>query len=304
MGEKDGDIMKSSRDSEDKGAMYFIWNPDKREFCGRSGSSWLKIGVFYVIFYLLLAGFWTVMLLVFYQTLDYYTPRWQLGDSRIGTNPGLGFRPLPHPDNVDSTLIWFTHGSAREWDYWVTSLDQYLQPYTGGRQFGEHVRSCDFSSHYPEPHVCNFHLEDISQFCSKANNFGFDVGRPCILLKINRIYGWKPEPYSNFSLPATMPEHVRTSYDPNYVYISCDGENPADKENIGPITYYPPNGGIPNYYFPFTNLDGYLSPFVFVRFMKPATGVLINIECKAWAANIKHDRTDRMGSVHLELLID
>lgn len=35
-----------------------------------------------------------------------------------------------------------------------------------------------------------------------------------------------------------------------------------------------------------------------------AAGVLINIECKAWAKNIKHDRQDRRGSVHFELMID
>lgn len=39
------------------------------------------------------------------------------------------------------------------------------------------------------------------------------------------------------------------------------------------------------------------------RFSLPA-GVLINIECKAWARNIKHDRADRRGSVHFELMID
>lgn len=33
-------------------------------------------------------------------------------------------------------------------------------------------------------------------------------------------------------------------------------------------------------------------------------GVLINIECKAWARNIHHDRTDRRGSVHFELMVD
>jgi hypothetical protein len=33
-------------------------------------------------------------------------------------------------------------------------------------------------------------------------------------------------------------------------------------------------------------------------------GVLINIECKAWAKNIAHDRADRRGSVHFELMID
>lgn len=81
-------------------------------------------------------------------------------------------------------------------------------------------------------------------------------------------------------------------------------QNPADKENIGTVEYFPPDGGIEFKYFPFTNQPGYLSPFVFVHFQKPAYGVLINVECKAWAKNIKHDRMDREGSVHFELLID
>lgn len=33
-------------------------------------------------------------------------------------------------------------------------------------------------------------------------------------------------------------------------------------------------------------------------------GIIINVECKAWAHNIKHDRKDRVGSVHFELMID
>jgi sodium/potassium-transporting ATPase subunit beta len=32
--------------------------------------------------------------------------------------------------------------------------------------------------------------------------------------------------------------------------------------------------------------------------------VLINVECKAWAKNIHHDRAERRGSVHFELMID
>lgn len=304
MADKDGELVIKSDEPEDEGLRAFIWNPNKGEFCGRNGSSWLKIGIFYVIFYFLLAGFWVVMLLVFYQTLDYYSPKWTLDASRIGTNPGLCFRPLPHPDNVDSTLIWFTHGSAREWDYWVKSLGKFLDAYEPGRQTGEYLQTCITGEHYTNPHVCPFDLDSISKVCSRSNNFGYDVGKPCVLIKINRIYGWLPEPYRNDSLPSKMPDHIRASYNPNNVYISCAGENPADMENIGPIEYFPSNGTIDNYYFPFTNLDGYLSPFVWVHFQKPATGVLINIECKAWASNIQHDRTDRKGSVHFELLID
>lgn len=30
----------------------------------------------------------------------------------------------------------------------------------------------------------------------------------------------------------------------------------------------------------------------------------MNVECKAWARNIIHDRINRLGSVHFEVLID
>lgn len=90
---------------------------------------------------------------------------------------------------------------------------------------------------------------------------------------------------------------------PSIPWHDCVEQNPADKENIGPIEYTP-SQTIRSNFFPFENQHGYLSPFVMVRFANPARGVLINIECKAWAKNIKHDRAEREGSVHFELLID
>jgi hypothetical protein len=32
--------------------------------------------------------------------------------------------------------------------------------------------------------------------CTLERNYGYKEGKPCILLKLNRIYGWKPEPYN------------------------------------------------------------------------------------------------------------
>ena len=49
------------------------------------------------------------------------------------------------------------------------------------------------------------------------------------------------------------------------VWISCEGENPADIENIGLVNYYP-HPGFPTYYYPFTNVQGYQSPLVAVEF--------------------------------------
>lgn len=109
--------------------------------------------------------------------------------------------------------------------------------------------------------------------------------------------------------------------------MSCEGENPADQENIGPVNYLPIRG-FPGYFYPYQNSEGYLSPLVAVHFQRPKReysiwqaivihmtfmiisisyllgGIIINVECKAWARNIHHDRKERIGSVHYELLID
>lgn len=54
----------------------------------------------------------------------------------------------------------------------------------------------------------------------------------------------------------------------NTVWVSCEGENPADVENIGPIEYYP-RQGFPGYYYPYENSEGYLSPLVAIHFKQP-----------------------------------
>lgn len=54
----------------------------------------------------------------------------------------------------------------------------------------------------------------------------------------------------------------------NTVWVSCDGENPADVENMG-VVYYYPTRGFTGEYFPFKNQPGYLSPVVAVHFKAP-----------------------------------
>lgn len=53
------------------------------------------------------------------------------------------------------------------------------------------------------------------------------------------------------------------------IWISCEGENPADIEYLGPIRYFPKVQGFPGYYYPFENTEGYLSPLVAVQFERP-----------------------------------
>lgn len=94
-----------------------------------------------------------------------------------------------------------------------------------------------------------------------------------------QIYDWIPDLYANSSeLPEAAPNHLRqyiadkeAAKDPmvgNMVWMSCEGENPADRENIGEIDYFP-YPGIPKYYFPYQNQKGYLSPAIFAHLKNP-----------------------------------
>ena len=72
-----------------------------------------------------------------------------------------------------------------------------------------------------------------------------------------------PDDLKNF-ISTSATEHQKD----NMVWFSCEGENPADIEHIGEIEWYP-SPGVPKYFFPYTNQDGYLSPIVFAHFKNP-----------------------------------
>jgi len=71
---------------------YFLYNPDTGEFLSRTPLSWLKITVFYIIYYCFLAAFWLGCLNIFFLTLPdaQMGPKWTMDASIIGTNPGKG----------------------------------------------------------------------------------------------------------------------------------------------------------------------------------------------------------------------
>ncbi|KAK4880060.1 hypothetical protein RN001_008206 [Aquatica leii] len=296
----------------------FLWNSETHQFLGRTGGSWGKIILFYLLFYAALIGFFAAMLTIFYQTLDDKKPKWQLDRSLIGSNPGLGFRPMPPESNVESTLIWYKASDETSTQYWREQLNDFLKPYIKERSPDGAVSKCDQGIPPPagNERVCEVQVTNWHPCTPSAGyNFNSSEGGPCIFLKLNKIFGWEPDYYSYSTIPELMPsdlkQHIkkkedtygRNSTNLKVVWVSCEGENPGDIENIGPIHYHP-DLGFDGRYFPFLNVDKYLSPLVVVYFERPTRGVLINIECKAWAKNIVHDRMDKRGSVHFELMID
>lgn len=97
----------------------------------------------------------------------------------------------------------------------------------------------------------------------------------------SQIYNWVPDTYDDLNnLPAEMPDDLKShikSLPPaarKQIWVSCTGEHPLDNEKMGPIQYYP-RRGFPSYYFPYQNLDGYMSPLIAVQFERPQCKIII-----------------------------
>ncbi|VVD05603.1 unnamed protein product [Leptidea sinapis] len=281
----------------------FIYNEETGAFLGRTTKSWAKIILFYIIFYAALISLFAVCMATFMQHfINPRVPRLQLQGSLIGTSPGLGFRPLP--EDVRSTLIWYKGTGYDSYKYWEDQLIDFLSVYKKKGQTagaGQNIYNCDFKNLPPVGKVCDVDIRGWEP-CIEENHFSF-----------HKIYGWRPEFYNDTeNLPHDMPKDLQTSiknitsYNRDYantVWVSCQGETPTDKENIGPL-HYIPHPGFPGFYYPYNNAEGYLSPLVAVHLVRPRTGIIINIECRAWARNIKYNRKEKLGMAHFEIMIE
>jgi sodium/potassium-transporting ATPase subunit beta len=114
--------------------------------------------------------------------------------------------------------------------------------------------------------------------CTSAKKFGYEEGKPCIFLKLNKIYNWAPDYYKdsndlNDLMPESLKAHIKKygsdRKNSEVVWVSCEGENPADIENLGTdVKYYSLGGeqGFLGTYFPYINTQNYLQPLVAVQF--------------------------------------
>ncbi|RWS03108.1 sodium/potassium-transporting ATPase subunit beta-like protein [Dinothrombium tinctorium] len=299
--------------SSKKPFLNFVYNKNTGQFCGRTPGSWAKIILFYIIFYSCLATFWAIMLLLFYAKVDYNEPKWQLAHSLIGTNPGLSFRPRAPASEFDMSLIWFSSSAPKSYEKQVKEILRFIEeenrPLSANYyKIGENT-SCLFDEPQKQPEqFCLFEMAEIPEemncLFNENESFGYNKGTPCVIFKLNRIFGWIPESYNQTQINEMKKKFPKffENLKEGHIYITCEGENAVDVENIKKVTVHPKEG-ISFKYFPFRNRPGYVSPYVFVQF-EVRHGVLINIECKAWANNIKQERIDREGSVRFQILVD
>ena len=98
--------MNTSYENPDEKAKFANMEAENKEGFFKRNISPLKAILYLVFFSVGLCSFWGLLLWVFYQTLDNYTPKLQQGGAFIGSNPGLGYRPRLDDKDPYSSLIW------------------------------------------------------------------------------------------------------------------------------------------------------------------------------------------------------
>lgn len=291
----------------------FIWNPEDRTFLDRGGLAWARLIIFYIAFYTIIALIWAACFALFdFAVLNEDRPVLSGEQNVLRLNPSLSY--IPQPDYYTSLIRYRNSrfSSARKYIDDLVAFTQWYEEY--GQQnilsANEQTRDCSADGKNPDPmnFVCRFNL-DVGRRCNAYVNFGFVDGDPCIVLKLNRVYGWVPDP---------VDEGISSNASNTGVLVKCQGRTPTDRDFIKQICYHYTSNGwdgtdgyckegygvFEQYFFPYLKQVRYMSPLVFVEFKGITRNVVTMIECWAEAKNIKLDRTYRIGMVQFEILID
>ncbi|KAM7410498.1 hypothetical protein PAMA_001779 [Pampus argenteus] len=287
----------SGNKESDGGWQRFVWNSEKGEFLGRTGLSWLKIFLFYVIFYGCLAGIFIGTIQAMLLTLSNYKPTYQ---DRVAP-PGLS-----HTPHVDKAEISFNKSNKETYQKYITGMMTLLANYSDDRQ----VEPMKFEDCGVTPQsykdrgnleigigqrkACRFSRTWLSSCSGETDpSFGFAEGKPCLIVKLNRIVNFRPRaPVNN----QTLPEPLQAKAQPNLIPIFCKNKREEDEGKIGEIKYFGFDGGFPLQYYPYYGKllqPQYLQPLVAIQFTNLTMGQEMRIECKAYGENIDYSDKDR-----------
>ncbi|XP_077054961.1 sodium/potassium-transporting ATPase subunit beta-1a [Siphateles boraxobius] len=286
----------SAKKEGDGGWKSFIWNSDKKEFLGRTGGSWFKIFSFYVIFYGCLAGIFIGTIQAMLLTLSNYKPTYQ---DRVAP-PGLSHSPRP-----EKAELSFSMSNKDSYSAYVDNIENFLKPYHKDNQTDDKFEDCgetpqtykdrgELESSDGIRKACRFQRSLLKE-CSGENDksYGFSEGKPCLIVKLNRIVFFKPRtPASNDSIP----EAVRPNFQNNLIPIHCSSKREEEADKLGPIDYFGLGTGFPLQYYPYYGKllqPHYLQPLVAIKFHNITKDMDMRIECKVYGENIYYNEKDR-----------
>lgn len=140
-----------------------------------------------------------------FATINDKVPKWKLDSSLIGTNPGLGFRPISSRTE-EGSLIWYNTTNQTTSQKWVQILDDFFErknnmpskilitnfyylnistAYNVNRT-ADNIVQCNFNKFPSTDQVCAINLDNFGN-CGPNFAYGYNTTSPCVFLKLNRV---------------------------------------------------------------------------------------------------------------------
>nr|XP_009663775.1 PREDICTED: potassium-transporting ATPase subunit beta [Struthio camelus australis] len=267
----------------------FVWNPETKQFMGRTLINWVWISLYYLAFYVVMTGLFSLALYSLMRTLNPYEPDYQ---DQL-KSPGVTLRPDVYGER--GLEIYYNISDNKTWDGFVTTLQTFLTAYTPAAQ---HLNiNCTSDTYFIQDTFdgpnktklsCKF-TSDMLQNCSGLTDptFGFPEGKPCLIIKMNRIIKFYP---GNGTAP-----RVDCTYG--------DDSRPLE------VDYYPVNGTFNLHYFPYYGKKAqptYTNPLVAVKLLNITRNEELKIVCRVVGTGIISDNVHDPyeGKVEFRLKIE
>jgi len=284
------------------GFKNFLYNSEDGTVMGRDGSSWLRISIFYLGYYLFLAGLFAVSIAVTLSALDEFQPYFQ---TRL-QYPGVTI--LPRTDKFDPTALDIVYDPSDEttWKPYTDGIDKFISNYKGtnktanlidcapNRKPFDHQKFTDDT----RAAACSFTKTKFLSDCQKPP-YGYNTMNPCIFVKLNQVINWNPVPFMSlndelassaetgaFPLKKFLND-TRETYSKSMTYVTCNPKDEEGQKDWETAKYAP--SGLENQYFPYLGLKrqpDYIPPMVSVQFQGLKANTEYKMVCKVYARNM------------------
>lgn len=342
---------------------YILYDPKNGTILTRTPKSWALIIAFYIVYYSCLAAFWLACMKIFLTiqiqdptdaAIANAKPTWTLDESIIGIRPGLGIRPLQADEHISSGIFKLTNDFDGAKDLaWYKENKEKLGEVEGSKGYAYRaykffeayrtntrnlpngtagVTKCvaadledgDLKYRKDPAKFCVFEKTTLGPCATFPYGYGTGDFKPCIFVKLNRIFDLKPKPIldktkvdESLLKDQTILDELEAANYPKEVIVKCEGDFPADKEALQKaINVLPAVGGVTNAagiplkYFPFSKNRKELneSPLVAIQLNGLANealkGRLIHVICKAYYEGVVHSKKNKAGLVKFEIYFD
>jgi len=209
----------------------FLWDSETKTVMGRSGASWLKITVFYCIYYTCI-GFFAMACLNGYR--DRFVVEPTAKDSvptiqtRVGT-PGLSMSP-----GFEIMKIKADRSGISQ------NIDKVYQKLSNTRMYDDEAVRASEEEIFKNLGDCSVLCEE-GETCPITNSY--KNGQPCVFLQVNKVINWQPYQMESLNAQYNSPRFGENSviadavarqgdeFQSNNIYLTCYDQDWARQQS-------------------------------------------------------------------------